>query len=350
MEGRRSFIRKGLLGMAATTLAGIGTALPALEAVSVNHPQSTGDLKKIPGGLWSVMLTPFRDNLAIDNPALEKLTEFYIGTGANGLFANCASSEMYELSPEERLQIIRTTLKIAEGKVPVVASGTFTHSVNQNAEFIKQVHDTGVDAVVLISSIIARRDENDDKLKQKIEQLLKLTGNIPLGIYECPSPYKRLLSPELMKWLGESGRFVYHKDTSCDPDAIRLKIKAVENTSLSFFNADTPTALSSLQDGGAGLSPIAANCHPELYVELIKMVNRRENGERLSWLNARLTVMDGTAGMMYPVLAKVFLQLRGLPIKPISRRRRAGGITKDAYLRMKALKDMFEDTMIQLKG
>lgn len=350
MEGRRRFIRKGLLGIAATTLGGVGAAMPAFEPMSANQPRSAGDSKKIPGGLWSVMLTPFRDNLEIDNPALEKLTEFYIETGAHGLFANCASSEMYSLSPKERLQIIRTTMKVAEGKVPVVASGTFSKSVNECADFIKQVHDTGVSGVILISSIIAQKNESDDKLKHRIEQIMSLTGNIPLGVYECPSPYKRLLSPEMMKWLGESGRFIYHKDTSCDPDAIKLKVEAVKNTSLSFFNADTPTALSSLQDGGAGLSPIAANCYPELYVELIKMVNRRENSDRLSWLNARLTVMDGTAGMMYPVLAKVFLQLRGLPMKPISRRRRAGGITKDAHLRMHALKDMFEDTLKQLEG
>jgi 4-hydroxy-tetrahydrodipicolinate synthase len=53
-------------------------------------------------GFIPVMLTPFKNNGAIDYDALTKLTEFYLEAGAAGLFANCLSSEMYELEPDER--------------------------------------------------------------------------------------------------------------------------------------------------------------------------------------------------------------------------------------------------------
>ncbi|HEY5509690.1 MAG TPA: dihydrodipicolinate synthase family protein [Prolixibacteraceae bacterium] len=51
-----------------------------------------------------VMLTPFKDNGEID---FNSLTEFYIKSGASGLFSNCLSSEMFELTEQERLQVVK---------------------------------------------------------------------------------------------------------------------------------------------------------------------------------------------------------------------------------------------------
>lgn len=347
MKERRDFIKKGLLGAAAVVFKDLpfGASAHAADFERRDLPQR--NLNKLPGGLWSVMLTPFLDNKEVDTVGLTKLTEFYIQSGASGLFANCASSEMYSLSDAERLLIIRTTLKAARGKVPVVATGTFSHSVDKCADFIKQVYDTGVAAVVLITSQLVGKEETDDTFKKRTGQLLTLTGNIPLGIYECPSPYKRLLSPELMKWLGESGRFFYHKDTSCDPEAIKQKIKAVADTSFSFFNADTPTALGSLKDGGAGLSPIAGNFYPDLYVALIKGVNERRSEKELNRLSARLTVMDSTAGLLYPMSAKMFLQQRGVPITSVCRVPRRE-MRVNEQLKLAALMELYKETLEQL--
>lgn len=63
---------------------------------------------KLPEGFIPVMLTPFTADLQVDYSCLRKLTEFYLEAGAVGLFANCLSSEMYELSDEERLNVIAT--------------------------------------------------------------------------------------------------------------------------------------------------------------------------------------------------------------------------------------------------
>ena len=58
-------------------------------------------------GFVPVMLTPFKENRAIDFDGLTRLTEWYLQAGAKGLFANCQSSEMYELSDDEKLLIVK---------------------------------------------------------------------------------------------------------------------------------------------------------------------------------------------------------------------------------------------------
>src|SRR5690554_5724213 len=77
------------------------------------------------GKFVPVMLTPYKDDLTIDFDALSRLIEFYEEAGAKGFFANCLSSEMYHLTPDERLAITSHVVKRLQGRASVVATGSF---------------------------------------------------------------------------------------------------------------------------------------------------------------------------------------------------------------------------------
>ena len=275
------------------------------------------DTCTIPGGLYPVMLTALKIDKSIDWRGMPHLVDWYLANEVNGLFAVCGSSEMYALTPTERLQLARFIVQRVNGRVPVVATGTFGGRIEAQAEFIQQMADTGVDAVVVLPNQLAGVNDSDDILRHHFERLMALTEPIALGLYECPSPYHRLLSPELLRWAGESKRFVYHKDTSCNLDCIRAKIDAVDGTPLQIFNAHTPTALDSLRYGAAGLSPVAANYYPELFVKLCQLA--RNDIEQAIRLQKQLVELEGMRGTSYPIGAKFFLQQRGLSIETMCR-------------------------------
>lgn len=272
-----------------------------------------------PAGLVPVMLTPFRADGAIDFDGLDALIEFYLEAGATGLFATCLSSEMYDLSPEERLTLTRHVVARAGDRVPVVATGTFGGDIQEQAAFIRRIGDTGISAAITISSQLTELEGSPEMLRENLHALAVATDTVPLGTYECPVPYKVLLSPDLLRELAETGRFSYHKDTSCDMRDIGAKLDAVRGTSLNLFNANTPTALDSLRAGAAGLSPISANFYPELYGHLCRHFNDRARQSEIDYLQRMLTVMDGVTRLCYPHSAKIFLQNRGLPIETTCR-------------------------------
>lgn len=275
-------------------------------------------VERLPKGLWPVMLTPFKENYELDLKGLENLTEFYIAAGANGLFANCLSSEMYQLTDEERILITKTVVKKINDKIPVVSTGTFGKNLKKNNEFIKRIYDVGAQAVIINSNQLTDKWEPEETFKAKIDDLLKATGDIPLGIYECPDPYKRLISNDLMQWLGESGRFFYHKDTSCNTDAIKAKIRVTMNTPLGIYNANTPTGLETIRAGARGLSTTGANYYPEFYSYIIHNMDRHD--DQITQLDALLTLLDSTAdNCYYPLTAKIFLKNRGMNILPVLR-------------------------------
>ena len=63
--------------------------------------------KEIASGVWPVMITPFTEDNRIDYDGVLKIIEWYDKMGVDGIFAMCQSSEMFELTPQERLELIR---------------------------------------------------------------------------------------------------------------------------------------------------------------------------------------------------------------------------------------------------
>ena len=115
-----------------------------------------------PEGIWPVMLTPFTEDNQVDYPALKELVEWYIKNGVDGLFAVCQSSEMFSLSLDERIKIAAKVKEYAAGRVPVVASGHISDSIEGQIQELKEMAATGVDAVVLITNRMASSVESDD--------------------------------------------------------------------------------------------------------------------------------------------------------------------------------------------
>ena len=87
-------------------------------------------------GVWPVMITAFTRNKQIDWDGMDRLTDWYIDSGIAGLFAVCGSSEMRELTSEERLALATRVVKRVNGRIQVVATGTFGGAVEEQAAFV----------------------------------------------------------------------------------------------------------------------------------------------------------------------------------------------------------------------
>ncbi|MGJ7032242.1 dihydrodipicolinate synthase family protein [Niabella hirudinis] len=278
-------------------------------------------MKAIAGKFVPVMITPFDLKAGIDYNAVTELVAFYLEAGVEGFFANCLSSEMFSLTEEERLALTQHVVKCVNGRVPVVATGSFGLTVEDKALFTKKMYDTGVDAVIMISGHFAKVEEGDAVLLRNFETLFSLTGAIPLGIYECPAPYKRILGADVFKQLLKSGRLVYHKDTSITHQNVKAKLDVlkVAGSSLGFYDAHTPNTLFSMQRGATGMSSVSGNFYPEVLVWMVKNANNPEQQETAKWLQGELTSVDPMIHQAYPMSAKYFLEKRGLPVRTISR-------------------------------
>ena len=280
--------------------------------------------------VWPTMLTPFNAEGDIDVDGLGRLVEWYLDRGVDGLFAVCLSSEMFHLRPEERRTIARLVVETVAGRVPVAAGalagdgstamagdGSTTADTPALADEVRALRDAGAAVVVLLTNRLAAPEESDDVWRSRAERLLDTVPDIPLGLYECPSPYRRSVSTDLLAWCARTGRFVFFKDTCCDVARLRERLDVLRGTALRLYNANTETLLASLHAGAAGFSGIMANFHPELYVWLTR--HWRDEPERAERLHRWLTQADAIGSVGYPGSAKRLLRYRGLDLPPYCR-------------------------------
>lgn len=321
-SSRRSFLEKMAAGVAGLTVTGsLGSRLIAqrkhiYDGSEKNHLSGpfVSNKKFVP-----VMLTPYKKSGEIDYSGLSKLMDFYSAAGAKGFFANCLSSEMYSLSEKERLDLTTHVVKHANGSVPVVASGSFGENFEDKAEFSKKIYHTGITAVIMITSHFAKPEDSDDVLIGNIETFFKMTGNIPMGTYECPSPYKRILTPYVFKHLLGTNRMMYHKDTTIIFEKVKEKIDLVGNNKLEFYDACIANTMYSLQAGAKGMSAISGNLYPEIIVWMCNNSTNPDRQEDVKYIQQQLTRTEDILAQNYPLSAKYFLHKRGVPIEIISR-------------------------------
>jgi 4-hydroxy-tetrahydrodipicolinate synthase len=271
----------------------------------------------IPRGVWPVMVTPFNSDKTIDWYGVDALTEWYLASGCEGLFSVCGSGEMFELSNIERLALAEHVYKRVNGRVPTIAAGTFEITLKGQTDFIKKMYDTGVSAVICLANHFARITESDHQWENWADKLLNVTGDIPLGIYECPLPYHRLVSPSSLLKINETRRFFWLKETSEDILLLREKLSIVKNSQLKIFNAYGASLLDSLKYGASGYSGIATNFYPALFVWLCN--NYKKDPNTALKLQDFITNSQKVVDFKYLTSAKQFLKQCGLPINTVTR-------------------------------
>jgi dihydrodipicolinate synthase/N-acetylneuraminate lyase len=79
-----------------------------------------------------------------------------------------------------------------------------------------------------------------------------LPKELPLGLYECPAPYRRLLTDDEFSWCANSGRFVVLKDVSCDLPTVERRVKLAQGTPLNVINANAAIAWPAILAGSQG--------------------------------------------------------------------------------------------------
>lgn len=295
-------------------------------------------LKDIKNGVYPTMVTPYTKDNKIDYGAVEQLLQWYGERGVAGVFAICQSSEIFYLSFEERLELLRFVMKHRPAGMEIVASGHVENNIDRETYEAKAFIDEGIDAYVFISNRFAEKEESDDIFLKNMEAVISSLPEIGLGIYECPYPYKRVLSPYVMSELAKTGRFQFLKDTCCDLNMIKAKLDAVSGSAFKLFNANAATLLESLKMGCAGYSGVMANFHPEIYAELCNIYNTdREKAKRLQDFVGFFSVAEC---QMYPVNAKYYLTLEGLDMNIFCRSRDCTEFTENRRMEIEQMREL----------
>lgn len=300
-------------------------------------------------GVFPTMVTPYKKDGNVDYKGVETLVEWYWKKGCDGIFAVCQSSEILFLTLEERVNIGKTVVEKAQAlanadksrkPMKIVVSGHISDSFDDQVEELNAMADVGADALILISNRMDIENTSDEKWIEDLHKLMeKLPKDIPLGVYECPKPYKRLLTKKMLEACKATGRFAFIKDTCCDAEMIKERIEVLKDCDIGLYNANAQTLLETLRAGADGYCGVMANFHPEIYKWLFDNADKKE----AELVQAFVCMTAFTESLAYPATAKYYVNAHeGIKIEPISRAVDCNLITeyqKSCLAQMKTLGD-----------
>ena len=262
-------------------------------------------------GCWPTMITPFKANGQVEYDIIPKLVDWYIDHGSDGIFAVCQSSEMFFLTEEEKLAIARSVVEANRGRIKVIASGHTADDKNDQIEQLGAMAETGVDAVVLVSNRIAKKEESNEIFFNNISNIFTQLPNVTFGLYECPYPYLRLLSDDFLRYAALENKLTFLKDVSCSQEIQKRRVECVKGSKLALFNANTSTVLSSLKMGYVGYNGVMANFHIDIYKWLYE--HYKEDNDLVNEVNDFLTIAGAMESRLYPTCAKLHFQKTDIP-------------------------------------
>ncbi len=289
--------------------------------------------------ILTTMITPYKNDGSIDFDTAEKYVDWYYENGLDGIFAVCQSSEIFYLSLEERVELNQRVYKRAkelDENFLVVSSGHISETIEQQAEELNAIYESGTDALILITNRLDINNEGDDVFISNAEKLLeKLPSDAKLGFYECPYPYKRLVTPKILDWCLSTGRFYYMKDTCCDASVMKERCEQLKGSHFKLLNANCQTLLETMRNGADGYCGIMCNFHPKLYSWL------RENykSEKADFVQSVIGTFGFTeVGLPYPLTAKYHMNLCGMETENLARNRESQELTEYAKSCIKQMK------------
>ena len=218
-------------------------------------------------GIVVSMVTPFKgkDASLIDHQALEKLTKRLVESGVHGLLSLGTTGEFALMDKEERHDVIKTVVKAADGKIPVIA-GVSLPGTRDVIELAEDAHKAGANFITATGPY-GYTTSSEGLLKHF--QMLIDESTLPLMIYDIPERTGYTIPPKIVKRLVEANpkRVVAAKVTTNNFEELLEYVRMLKND-ISIMTGSDHLALLALEMGTAGAVMGSANIFPKLITEM----------------------------------------------------------------------------------
>lgn len=277
------------------------------------------------GRIGTAMVTPFDNKGNIDFAKTTQLVNYLINNGTESLVVTGTTGESPTLSTEEKIALYRHVVKIANGRVPVIA-GTGSNNTYTSIELTKKAEEAGVDAIMLVAPYYNK--PNQEGLYRHFKEIAEST-TLPVMLYNIPGRSVVNMTVDTIVRLSGIDNIVAIKDASGDLGAM-TEIIARTTDDFVLYSGDDGLTLPVLSVGGRGVISVASHIIGNDMQKMIQAFLTGKVDEAAAWHQKLLPIMKAMFVEPSPVPVKTALQIKGLdvgsvrlPLVPLSEQNRS---------------------------
>jgi len=250
-------------------------------------------------GTYTALVTPFR-NGRIDFPTLERLIRRQIRAGVDGIVPTGTTGESPTLNCEEHAEVIRRSVKIAKGRVKILA-GTGANSTREAIELTKAAEVAGADGSLQVSPYYNKPSQ--EGLFQHFRAIARAT-RLPIILYSIPGRCVVEIAVDTVVRLAKDCRnIVGIKEAGGNVDRVSQLRQALPK-SFTVLSGDDALTLPFLSVGADGVISVASNVIPG---EMVKLVRAFREGKP--------AVAQRIHAKYYRLFKSLFVETNPVPVK-----------------------------------
>ena len=238
-------------------------------------------------GSIPAVITPFKNN-EVDYSSFEKVVEFLILNGSNGLVPCGTTGESPTLSHDEHKTIIEECIRLSDKRIPIIA-GTGSNNTLEAIEYTNHAEKVGADAALIVTPYYNKPTQSGLYNHYK---LIAEKTNLPIIIYNIPGRSIVDMNIETMIELSKLENIMGVKDAT--NDLFRpLLTKKLMNSDFCYLSGEDGTALAYLAQGGHGCISVTANIAPKLCSDM-QLAWRNNDISKAQQINLNLSKLHHT--------------------------------------------------------
>jgi 4-hydroxy-tetrahydrodipicolinate synthase len=245
------------------------------------------------------LITPMHEDGGIDDASLRRLVDFHVDAGTTAIVAVGTTGESATLDEEEHCGVIRRTLELAAGRIPVIA-GTGANSTREAINLTRCAKEAGAQAALLVTPYYNKPTQEGLYLHYRA---IAEAVDIPQILYNVPGRTACDLLPETAARLAPIDNIIGIKDATGDLTRVaRLRDGCGEGFAL--YSGDDATGCEFMLTGGDGVISVTSNLAPRSMQDMCDaaLAGDREHAEAI---NRRLDALHHD----------LFVQSNPIPVK-----------------------------------
>lgn len=253
-------------------------------------------------GVFPAIITPFKEDLSLDEEGLRRNIEFLSNAGVAGIVPCGTTGESATLSFEEHKRVVEIAVDCS--KVPVIA-GTGSNNTREAVELTKHAADAGADAALLITPYYNK--PNDRGMFEHYKTIAEKC-NIPIILYNVPKRTGIDLKPDLVAKLSKIKNIAGVKEASGSLSQVSQIIEQTQGSGFAVLSGDDDLTIPIMALGGLGVVSVVANVAPR---KTVAMVEAASEGD---WDKARKHHFE-----LAPLVRSMFIETNPIPVKTACR-------------------------------
>ena len=249
-------------------------------------------------GVATALVTPMTST-GVDYNALARFIDFQLENGINALVAVGTTGESATLTPAERKEVIRFTVKRVNGRVPVIA-GTGTNNTEHVLDFSRSACDDGADALLVVTPYYNKATQ-----KGLITHFTTIADAVekPIVLYNVPSRTGCNMLPETVGALAKHPNIAAIKEASGNMAQV-MDLFAACGDSIDVYSGEDGLTVPMMSMGGLGVISVLSNVFPK---ETVAMTD--------AFFAGKLQEAAAMQCRFLPMIHSLFCEVNPIPVK-----------------------------------